>query len=252
MDSLPIPLYHGTSTLFLAGIAESGLGGTNPLAELRVLDFARAILPLVQEHFSSDRGWMQKAQSFGLMAQQLSASMNFQHGDAYLSPSRDTAIRYAVNKKFGSELLTYSLEFLQELLNRKVQGVADRLYQQFPQIFRFLDISCAPLLIEVNGIPTSSLIDEHGGDADHNISQIHEVLKDSAEMTGLLLQQTNFRLRVPAPLARLTFWLINVHQWHPFTPDYSLHLLVLPGAFNNGTQQALPADRPRAARSAGG
>lgn len=81
MDSLPLPLYHGTSTLFLSGIAESGLGGKNPLAEWKVLDFARAILPLVQEHFSRDRGWMQKAQSFGFMAEQLSASMNFQHGD---------------------------------------------------------------------------------------------------------------------------------------------------------------------------
>lgn len=234
LDILPAPLYHGTSTLFLSGIAESGLGGKNPLAEWKVLDFARALLPLVQEHFSRDQTWMQKAQSFSLMAQQLSAQMNFQHGDTYLTPARGTALRYAVNKRFGSELLTYSLDFLQELLVRKVEGVADRLYQQFPQIYKFLDISCAPLLIEAQRVRTSDLLDELGHDAEHNIGRMCDVLRDDAEMAESLLQQTNFRLRTPIQIAQLTFWLVNVRRWHPLQPDCSLHLLLIPGAFNNG------------------
>ena len=236
MDSLPIPLYHGTSTLFLSGIASCGLGGKNPLAEWKVLDFARAILPLVDEHFSRDKDWMQKAQSFGFMAQQMSASMNFQHGDAYLSPSRSTAVRYATNKRFGSELLTYALEFLQQLINRKVPGVVDKLFQRYPQIFRFLDISCAPLLIEVRRIATVDLLDEHGRDPEHNIGCVQKALRENPEMTELLLSQTNFRIRAAAPIADLTFWLINVDRWHPITPEYSLHLSVVPGAFNNGIQ----------------
>lgn len=240
MDSLPISLYHGTSTLFLSGIASCGLGGKNPLVEWKVLDFVRDILPLVKEHFSRDKTWMAKAQSFGFMAQQLSGSMNFQHGDTYLSPSKTTAIRYATNKRFGSELLTYALEFLQELINRKVPGEVDKLLQQYPQIFRFLDISCAPLLIEVRQIPTVDLLDEHGRDPKQNIRFVHSVLGDNAEMTELLLSQTNFRLCSAAPIADLTFWLINVHSWHPLDPDYSLHLLMVPGAFNNGSQPVIP------------
>ena len=46
-ELIPVPLYHGTATLFLEGILEFGLGGKNPIAELKVLDFARTIAPLV-------------------------------------------------------------------------------------------------------------------------------------------------------------------------------------------------------------
>lgn len=112
MNSLPIPLYHGTSTLFLDGILRTGLGGLNPIAEWRVLEFAKAIHPLVTQYLSQDERWMVKAQSFGFMVDQKSAHMNFQHGDTYLSPALETAARYAIDKRYGSELLTYGLEFL--------------------------------------------------------------------------------------------------------------------------------------------
>ena len=218
MECLPAPLYHGTSTLFLSGIADSGLGGNNPIAELKVLDFARALIPLVDEHLSKDEKWMIRAQSFRFMGQQLNASMNFQHGDTYLSISSETSIRYAVNKKYGSELLTYSIEFLQELLNRGIKGLADNMYYQFPQIFRFLDISCAPILIEAKRVPESALVAENGGDAKHNIDIIRALLNGEKKMTSRQLSQLNFRLTTPIPLADLTFWLIDVHEWNSFKP----------------------------------
>jgi hypothetical protein len=108
-DELPIPLYHGSSSLFLGSIIRFGLGGLNPIAEWNVLEFARVIYPLVDKHVSTRDDFVVKAQSFKFMVEQNSAAMNFQHGDTYLSPSRLTAVRYAVNKKYGSELLTYTL-----------------------------------------------------------------------------------------------------------------------------------------------
>lgn len=250
METLPIPLYHGTSTLFLTGIVESGLGGKNPIADWKILEFAAAIHPLVQEHFSRDEGWMVKAQSFGFMVEQKSAAMNFQHGDTYLSPSLATAARYAINKRFGSELLTYALVFLDELIRRKVPGVVDKLYRRFPHVFGFLDISCAPLLVRINRAPINILIDEHGGDASHNLNQVATVMRESRDMADVLLQQTNFRLRQSMPVAELTFWLINVGRWHSLQPEYSLHLLSIPGARNDDAQPAVPGDGPRAAPEA--
>src|SRR5438445_10259867 len=100
---------------------------------------------------------MAKAQSFGFMVEQKSAGMNFQHGDTYLSPASSTAVRYAVNKRFSSELLSYTLDFLDELLRRKVPGVASDLYQRYPRIFDLLTIFAAPLLIEVSAVPTTDL-----------------------------------------------------------------------------------------------
>ncbi len=58
--------------------------------------------------------------------------------DTYLSPSSATAVRYAVNKRFGSELLSYTLDFLDELVRRKVPGIVDGLYQRYPHIYDLL------------------------------------------------------------------------------------------------------------------
>lgn len=69
------------------------------------------------------------------MVEQRSAAMNFQHGETYLSPSRLTAIRYAANKRYGSELLSYTLYFLNELIRLEVDGVQDKLYRAYPHIF---------------------------------------------------------------------------------------------------------------------
>jgi hypothetical protein len=228
---LPVPLYHGTSTLFLDGIARSGLGGENPISRLGVFEFASAIHPLVQEHFAADREWAGKARSFGLMVEQRSGVLNFQHGDAYLSPVMSTAVRYAVNKRYGSEILTYALDFLDELIRRKVPGIVDDLYKRFPQVFGLLDISCAPMLIEVRDVSTSDLVDEFGGDAMHNVQAVRDSLSHQGS-ANIDLQQTNFRLSRAVPIARVSFWLINVSRWHPLVPEYSLRLILVPGAGN--------------------
>ena len=227
MLSLPYPLFHGTSSLFLSGIADTGLGGKNILAEWRVYEFSQALLPYVDAHLATDEGWMVKAQSFRFMVHQRTGAMNFQHGDTYLSPSKQTAIRYAVNKKFGSELLTYCLDLLQELLSRKVPSVADSLYMQFPKLFGLLDISSVPILIEAQRVPVNYLLDEKGGDPAKNIGRINRFIKDCPENTSAVLQQTNFRLKNLIPVGQLHAWLINVQKWDPFRPEYTLHTVDL-------------------------
>jgi hypothetical protein len=152
LPTLPIPLYHGTSTLFLRSIIKSGLGGADPIADWSVLEFARLIYPLVEQHLSAQADFMLKVQSFKFMVEQKSAGMNFQHGETYLSPSLSTAVRYAANKRLGSEFLTYTLDFLTELIRLKVAGVTDRLHQAYPQIFEKLDISPAPLLVQAENL----------------------------------------------------------------------------------------------------
>ena len=43
---LSIPLYHGTSTLFVDSIANHGLGGMNPVKEWSLLELAKEVLLL--------------------------------------------------------------------------------------------------------------------------------------------------------------------------------------------------------------
>jgi hypothetical protein len=70
-----------------------------------------------------------------------------------------------VDKRYGSELLTYTLDFLAELIRLNVDGVSNKLYRAYPHIFKKLDISAAPLLIQVDNIDSTALAAENGGDA---------------------------------------------------------------------------------------
>jgi hypothetical protein len=225
-DRLPVPLYHGTSTLFLSSIVEFGLGGRNPIKEWRVLEFAKAIYPLVAKHLAIEDDWMVKAQSFKWMVEQRSAAMNFQHCETYLSASPLTAVRYALNKRCGSELLSYTLDFLAELARLKVDGVCDQLYRIYPHIFEQLDTSPAPLLIQIDGIAPAAIMAENGRDPEPILNQIHEVMQKSPDLR-ILLQQANFRLKGSVPSDELKVWLISPIRWDPICPDYSLYPLSL-------------------------
>ena len=65
----------------------------------------------------------------------------------------------------GQNSCPYTLDFLQELLRRKIPGVADDLFHDYPEMFNLLDVSCAPLLIGVPGAVVDELVAEKGGDA---------------------------------------------------------------------------------------
>ena len=227
---LPLSLYHGTSTIFLEGIIASGLGGRNPIREWKVLEAASEIQPLVREHLASDPDWMAKAHTYDSLVAQRSAGWNFQHGDSYLTPSPGTAIRYAANDRYGSEILSCTLDLLQELLRRKAPGVADGLIRKFPLLFDLVDISCAPVLVRVSAVNADELAAEDGGDPGPVLNFILSTLQDHPESADVLLQQSNFRLRRAVPLSRLALWLVVVSKWHPFQPKHSLHRLAIPGA----------------------
>ena len=79
-----VPLYHGTSSLFLDDIILFGLGGKNPIAELKILDFAAALLPHLHEHLSGSDVYKGRIRTFELMLSQKSGNWNFQHGQTYV------------------------------------------------------------------------------------------------------------------------------------------------------------------------
>jgi hypothetical protein len=157
------------------------------------------------------------------MVEQRSAATNFQHGDTYLSPAESTAVRYAVHERLGSELFSYAVDFLDELLLRKVPGVEDNLYRRYRRIFGLLNVSVAPLLIEVPSLPLAALSAEGGGDPGLLVEQVRRTIQDHAEFGTALLQQTNFRLRRPVPVAALKLWLMSITDPHPYDPGYKLY-----------------------------
>lgn len=222
-NRLVIPLYHGTSTLFLDSIVKHGLGGANLMKDWNVLELAREVEVLSEKHISKTKVFLNCHMSFRRMIRQETGTMNWQHGDTYLSPAKQTAIRYAADKRFGSELLTYTLKFLEELVRHEVPGIRDDLYQRFPQAYHVLDLSCSPILIEANGVPVFSLAGEDGGDASGNLRVIDDALRNHPDNVDMFIGQKNFRLRRSIPVEALRFWLMNVSRYDPIFPEITLY-----------------------------
>ncbi len=221
-----LPLYHGTSTLFLEDIRRLGLGAKDPLEELGVLDLARDIQPLLDEHAADHAIYKRRRHSFELMIQQRAGSRNFQHGQTYVSPSPGTAVRYAVNKRYGSELLTYTLDLLQVLVDKGVPAVTDSLYRRHRRLFQLLDVSPAPLLVELAGVPTGSLQAEDGSDPTNSFEHVRRMKAEFPDRLDVMLQQTNFRLKSGSSPECMRLLLISVTRWDSLSPEYLLYELV--------------------------
>jgi hypothetical protein len=222
--TLAMPLYHGTSTVFLEGIRHTGLGGLDPIKEWDVLALATRVLALSEVHLQQNKLFQLYRNAFASMVRQDSGQMNWQHGQPYLSPSLKTAIRYAINKKYGSELLSYTLELLAELVRLEQPEVVQDLYQEHRRLFCLLDASPAPLVIEATAIPVDALRTEKGAPPDSQIQTLVE-LATQRDLLEVLGQQLNFRLIGVHPSAKLTFWFVNVLRWHHLSPETQLYRL---------------------------
>jgi hypothetical protein len=225
-DFLPINLYHGTSTIFLDSIIENGLGGINPIKEWKLLELSKEIYSLSEQHLQETDLFKVSSRSFKNMSEQSNSGLfNWQHGDTYLSPSINTAARYAINKEFGSEFLTYNIIFLKELIKAKIPYVTVELFKKYKKIFGLIEAKPSPIIVQTTKIPISFLLDEHGNDCASNIEQINELMHLDDALRQLYLQQCNFRLTRPIQKSDLTFWFVNVQEWNPLSPKYNLYNL---------------------------
>lgn len=223
-NQLTVDLFHGTSTLFLDSIIHFGLGGLNPVAEWKLFDLSKEVYQLSEQHLKDTQLFNVSSFSFKKMIEQSnSGAFNFQHGDTYLSPSKQTAVNYVINKEYGSELLSYTISFLKELLNKDISYVKKDLAIKFPKIFGLIKVKPSPLLIQVKNVKASSLLNEHGEDPKHNLDQMQKMMNERKELYEPLMQQTNFRLTTPVETSNLKFWLINVQKWDSLTPLYNLY-----------------------------
>ena len=228
MAELEFPLYHGTSTLFLESIAQHGLGGWDPIKEWRVLECLRKVLPIAERHAGRSeiiRSHIGNARS---MAEQVNAGLNFQHGSVYLSPSKETAVRYACGKKKGSELISRTVLLIEELVRLDVSEVKTDLYQEFPEVFHLQDIDAAPVLICIPQLNSDKLLSERGESPDHNLARIQELQVRMPDSWEHICQQLNFRLTQSIPADELSVSLIAVRKWKQYEIDYGLIPIDLP------------------------
>jgi len=206
---LCLNLYHGTSSINLASIQEHGLGARNPVTELDVLNFLRRTYELTQTQIPAELSAkpILKSGVETMIGQGVSGGgMNYRHGGTYLSPSCQTAMRYARSSPEGSELITQAHELFL-LLSLHAPEAAEAIKLDYPNLLTRFDNPGKPILLHLAGLRTDQLRSENGGTASQTIVKIERMLANfpaTEKNIDIICQQTNFELIGSVPADRIT------------------------------------------------
>ena len=220
MSTIPFPLFHGTSSAFLPSIFEHGLGGRNPVASARAVECLKRLITLADNHLQDQESWESKRYVLELVTQQrvTGANMNFRHGGAYCSPLENTAVKYALSNKHGSEIFSDCIGLYRELLILAPETVSF-LRAEFPEIYELDKSDSLPVLLTLRDVPVDALSTEQGEDPAESIAFVSSV---TTNLDMIILQQKNFELIKPVPADKITARYIDVRRKDPFFPQYVL------------------------------
>lgn len=185
-EEIFFPLYHGTSSIFLDSIIKSGLGGENIVKKFHIKDMFSQIVHAFMNQYKDSEWWKKEGFICEKMVNQevTSSGFNFRHGGVYLTPSFDTAKRYATSNKYGSELISYFILAYEEL-SRYNQELANIIYPKDHPLRKLLNIEGKPIVIEILEIQSENLVTEQG-------DSIQEQLCLMQQYPQEMWQQNNF------------------------------------------------------------
>lgn len=196
--------WHGTSTIFLKSIRETGFGAINPSRDWKILELLKFLyneiirLKINHEVFDIHRASIAAAVSQGTL-EYGDLKLNFQHDGIYISASSIRAATYACENHVGSELLEKCMVLLSILISTgnepKIPIELDVLH-----IRQYLDVPAKPIMIEIRDVPDSDLLFEDGTDAAEKLSELrNEFPTLPIPQQFEKLQFYNFRFLKPVP-----------------------------------------------------
>ena len=220
--NLALPLFHGTSSIFIESIRQHGLGGVNPIQQYDVVPFMQRLFERCQRRLAGSREWEIKANIIGAIAQQEVKGFNFRHGATYLTPARYVAARYACSNRLGSEAISEAAECLLLLPDE------DRTELRRHPVAQLFDARHEPIVIRVESVPVSYLRTEYGGDPREQLDEMVELARLAPQLSDLhrsevLWQQENFELIEPIEQAKLVLFRAREICRHP--PNYRFEVL---------------------------
>lgn len=221
-DRMPVPLYHGTSKLFLPSIQSGGLGAKDPNVTFRTREM------LVEMASAREWNWHEDPDLLAIRyivdQRVTSGGFNFRHGSSYLSPSKTTAVRYALSNRFGSELLSATFCMFEKLKAYDLHR-AHEIIEKYPELLKLHEMPYQPLLVEALDIPIRNLRSEDGEDPTHTLSMLRE---DADGLDRLIWQQLNFELTAPHSTINLKYYCIKRCNADPIFPEWSLEIVQPP------------------------
>ena len=202
---LTIPLYHGTNLLFYDSIKEYGLGGRNPLTELRVIELLKELIVICEQSLPADEDWILRMQVAKSIASQevTRGGFNFRHGSAYLAASLEKAVRYAVSSEFSSEALGQFMMLWKRLRGSHVT-LPPNVENSSRPIVELASGRKTPLVIQVSDVAVSSLSAEDGGEPGVSLNSIEPLASGEHYIYEAFLGAANFELHQPISLDNAT------------------------------------------------
>lgn len=195
-----MPLYHGTTNLFVDSIKEHGLGGLNPVEEWDLASIYRALFEVADKKFRGASSWEKVRKKASYIAYQTNSSdglnYNFRHGSVYLTPIRKLAFDYA-NLKEGSELLSYLKGLALYLIQQKEHEEVNNILPM--RVANILSKSYQPVLLRLESVALTEIEPENGMDKDYLLSLWQNFYETGAVDKGL----TNWKLTNPVPWDRI-------------------------------------------------
>ena len=185
LTQVPFPLYHGSSTHYLANFRPGEALSDWPYAR-DALDLYRQIWTELSGLGHAPEWWQEK-----ILAQD-SARTNWQHGQLYVTPSMISAVRYAGGgAAHGGELLQSCRDAL-DRLSALDPGRSVELLRGAGALARCLEDTGQPILIEFSHVQVCGLSPERPSD-DVSV-QLGELANLDERMREIMGQQSNFRL----------------------------------------------------------
>ena len=188
-DKLTIPLYHGTTALFVNSINEFGLGGKDPLKSYNALNLLQSLWCKAESQLANDSFWLSIRERFQTIVEQnqFKGVLNQQHGETYLTCNPEIAVKYAVECPNGGEFLTNLREFIQLLILKNVSGVKEEINSH--PLRQVLDQYYDPYVLKVESLDINALATETGLAMDKQIAKI------SHNMSNSIISPLSFKLK---------------------------------------------------------
>lgn len=196
-EIFPLPLYHGSSSLFIDKIKEHGLNGFNPLAKYDIQNILSRQFELLDIHYAAGNEWLTHRGSTERMLHQ--PDPRWQHGKTYLTCSLRVAKEYAGNE-YGSEILTRC--FMLKHLIEQLEIHDTKLYELWelhgpaelenrprnPFIFTATNVEIR-FLKHVHGLPMEHILEQI-----KNREQMDEVIFDNLLQTYLYYLEPGYSI----------------------------------------------------------
>lgn len=205
---LNIPLYHGTSTLFLDEIYKYGFGANNMLEELKVMD----MLTQIYESCIAETDFVHEYPISDLACKNiLSQDKSWQYNGLYLNTSKYTAFNHANINRYGSELLSAAMYLYEYMLTiHSDYSFNDPLHNQLADFLLESKSEIKPIVLRLNN-PDIEALSTAGQDKEglmFTLYTLHEAYKSFGEKTGDLFQ-INFILPYGKPIKADSFTIFN-------------------------------------------